>query len=191
MQKARVGMIKPMTLFTDVKGTSHRRAGALGGSSHIGKVTMILNFLFNCSILLSLVPNIMYMQGESSSQSLPLSSALLKGDVQMKMIGPFNASAPILDDHDIASLVEFIFDPVVPDEILVETDFNFLNRDLIRSLGPGKKVMGEVLNVVCEVNTRAALLVSAEDERAWYLNTRLTVGWSIHWLVWLFGPDKY
>ncbi|XP_062119561.1 uncharacterized protein LOC133834062 [Humulus lupulus] len=126
----------------------------------------------------------MYMQGESSSQSLPLSSALLKGDVQMKMIGPFNASAPILDDPDIASLVEFIFDPVVPDEILVETDFNFLNRDLIRSLGPGKKVMGEV-------NTRAALLVSAEDGRAWYLNTRLTVGWSIHWLVWLFGPDKY
>ncbi|XP_062104632.1 uncharacterized protein LOC133815867 isoform X3 [Humulus lupulus] len=166
MQKARVGTINPMTLFTDVKGTSHRRAGALGGSSHIGK-------------------------GESSSQSLPLSSALLKGDVQMKMIGLFNASAPILDDPDIASLVEFIFDPVVPDEILVETDFNFLNRDLIRSLGPGKKVMGEVLNVVCEVNTRAALLVSAEDGRAWYLNTRLTVGWSIHWLVWLFGPDKY
>ncbi|XP_062116110.1 uncharacterized protein LOC133830202 isoform X2 [Humulus lupulus] len=132
--KARVGTIKPMTLFTDVKETSHRRAGALGGSSHIGK-----------------------------------------GDVQMKMIGPFNASAPILDDPDIASLVEFIFDLVVPDERLVETDFNFLNKDLIRSMGPGKNVMGEVLNVVCEVNTRAALLVSAEDGRAWYLNTRLTV----------------
>ncbi|XP_062107447.1 uncharacterized protein LOC133818541 [Humulus lupulus] len=112
MKKARVGTIKPMTLFTDLKGTSHRWTGKLGGSSHIGK-------------------------GESSSQSLPLSSALLKGDVQMKMIGPFNASAPILDDPDIAPLVEFIFDPVVPDERLVETDFDFLNRDLIRSLGPG------------------------------------------------------
>ncbi|XP_062120174.1 uncharacterized protein LOC133834543 isoform X1 [Humulus lupulus] len=61
MKKARVGTIKSMTLFTDVKGTSHCRAGALGGSSHIGKVTMILIFFLNCSILLSLVPNIMYM----------------------------------------------------------------------------------------------------------------------------------
>ncbi|XP_062078346.1 uncharacterized protein LOC133782913 isoform X1 [Humulus lupulus] len=84
-------------------------------------------------------------------------------------------------DDDIGKLIEYIFDDSLnSDETLVDTGFNHLTRGLVRTLCPGVFINGEVLNVVCEMNTRREQQVSTESRSSWYLNTRMTcIGISI------------
>ncbi|XP_062078348.1 uncharacterized protein LOC133782913 isoform X2 [Humulus lupulus] len=84
-------------------------------------------------------------------------------------------------DDDIGKLIEYIFDDSLnSDETLVDTGFNHLTRGLVRTLCPGVFINGEVLNVVCEMNTRREQQVSTESRSSWYLNTRMTIKIPVH-----------